>query len=357
MRREDLRVSAAAFFAYDPPSSFCFEPGRVRHPSRPRWCNCRWCAPPERHAREARSRRRACCRTRCRAHVRARVAACREAARQGPAPVGRARGTRRAGRKKAAARARAGAVAGASELAQEERGRYEVGQVLEQLVREVVRGQLAPPPAGWAPRPDLGPHWYDIGDSGEVTSLQEAWEGEGGQAQFDRGRWLLPSLPSEPGVCTCKCCTDDPALAESRPYVRECGSYGCSLLPGRETGPPGAWAKRRRPTCCRVFGGVKDVDWGSSTYRTSVSELREADRRMGQYAAGRREHGVSWDLADPEPEEDELGLPTTAGMLAPALTAEQQEEGRRWAAQDAHYDYEDEMFDDHGGDYGRGDDY
>ena len=44
-------------------------------------------------------------------------------------------------------------------------------------------------------------------------------------------------------------------------------------------------------------------------------------------------------------------------MLAPALTAEQQEEGRRWAAQDAHYDYEDEMFDDHGGDYGRGDDY
>ena len=56
-------------------------------------------------------------------------------------------------------------------------------------------------------------------------------------------------------------------------------------------------------------------------------------------------------------EEDELGLPTTAGMLAPALTAEQQEGGRRWAAQDAHYDYEDEMFDDHGGDYGRGDDY
>ena len=43
--------------------------------------------------------------------------------------------------------------------------------------------------------------------------------------------------------------------------------------------------------------------------------------------AGRREHGVSWDLPDPEPEEDELGLPTTAGMLAPALTAEQQEEG------------------------------
>ena len=34
MRLEDLRVSAAAFFAYDPPSSFCFEPGRVRHPSR-----------------------------------------------------------------------------------------------------------------------------------------------------------------------------------------------------------------------------------------------------------------------------------------------------------------------------------
>ena len=147
MRREDLRVSAAEFFAYDPPSSFCFEPGRVRHPSRPRWCNCRWCAPPERHALEARSRRRACCRTRCRAHVRARVAACREAARQGPAPVGRARGTRRAGRKEAAARARA--------------------------------------------------------------SLHRS-----------RGHWLLPSLPREPGVCTCKCCTDDPALAESRPYVR-----------------------------------------------------------------------------------------------------------------------------------------
>jgi len=72
---------------------------------------------------------------------------------------------------------------------------------------------------------------------------------------------------------------------------------------------------------------VKDADWGFSTYRTSVSELREADRRMGQNAAGRREHGVSWDLADLEPEEDELGLPTTAGMLAPALTAEQQEEG------------------------------
>jgi hypothetical protein len=56
------------------------------------------------------------------------------------------------------------------------------------------------------------------------------------------------------------------------------------------------------PTCCRVFGGVKGADWGSGTYRTSVSELREADRRMGQYAAGRREHGVSWDLADPEPD-------------------------------------------------------
>jgi len=102
---------------------------------------------------------------------------------------------------------------------------------------------------------------------------------------------------------------------------------------------------------------VKDADWGFSTYRTSVSELREADRRMGQYAAGRREHGVSWDLADPEPEEDELGLPTTAGMLAPALTAEQQEAGRLWAAQDENDDYEDAMFDDHGGDYGRGDDY
>jgi hypothetical protein len=62
---------------------------------------------------------------------------------------------------------------------------------------------------------------------------------------------------------------------------------------------------------------VKGADWGSGTYRTSVSELREADRRMGQYAAGRREHGVSWDLADPEPEEDELGLPTTAGEEAP----------------------------------------
>ena len=66
---------------------------------------------------------------------------------------------------------------------------------------------------------------------------------------------------------------------------------------------------------------------------------------------------MSWDLPDPEPEEDELGLPTTAGMLAPALTAEQQEEGRLWAAQDENDDYEDAMFDDHGGDYGRGDDY
>eukprot|EP01046_Picozoa_sp_COSAG06_P057492 COSAG06_NODE_11227_length_1541_cov_42.169903_2_plen_198_part_00 len=82
---------------------------------------------------------------RCHAHVRARVAACREAARQGPAPVGRARGTRRAGRKKATAWARVGAVVGASELAQEERGRYEVGQVLEQP-----RDQPGPP-AGFAP--------------------------------------------------------------------------------------------------------------------------------------------------------------------------------------------------------------
>jgi hypothetical protein len=47
----------------------------------------------------------------------------------------------------------------------------------------------------------------------------------------------------------------------------------------------------------------------------------------------------------------------TAGMLAPALTAEQQEEGRLWAAQDEADDYEDAMFDDHGGDYGRGGDY
>ena len=39
-------------------------------------------------------------------------------------------------------------------------------------------------------------------------------------------------------------------------------------------------------------------------------------------------------------EEDELGLPTTASMLAPALTAEQQEEGRRFLKQDEHYDYE-----------------
>jgi hypothetical protein len=71
----------------------------------------------------------------------------------------------------------------------------------------------------------------------------------------------------------------------------------------------------------------------------------------------RSESCQSWDLADPEPEEDELGLPTTAGMLAPALAAEQQEEGRRWAAQDERDDYEDTMFDNHGGDYGRGDDY
>ena len=53
-------------------------------------------------------------------------------------------------------------------------------------------------------------------------------------------------------------------------------------------------------------------------------------------------HGVS-------SSQDELGLPTTAGMLAPALTAGQQEEGRLWAAQDENDDYEDAMFDDHGG--------
>ena len=79
---------------------------------------------------------------------------------------------------------------------------------------------------------------------------------------------------------------------------------------------------------CKVLSGCqllvstlyKDADWGFSTYRTSVSELREADRRMGQNAAGRREHGVSWDLADLEPEEDELGLPTTAGLLYPGVS-------------------------------------
>ena len=33
-----------------------------------------------------------------------------------------------------------------------------------------------------------------------------------------------------------------------------------------------------RKTCCRVFDGEPGVDWGYSTYRHPVAELRAADR-------------------------------------------------------------------------------
>ena len=51
------------------------------------------------------------------------------------------------------------------------------------------------------------------------------------------------------------------------------------MLPGRETGTSEAWARRPRKTCCRVFDGVPQVDWGYSTYRRPVAELRADDRR------------------------------------------------------------------------------
>ena len=151
-----------------------------------------------------------------------------------PEPA-RKKGRRRGGRRKSHA---------AGHQQSDARQRYEVGLVIEAMVREVELAAARDPPR---------PPWLVAIFGPEIIETLI-------DAQFDlflQEAWLLPSLPSQPGpgICACRCCTELPA---GTPVWR-----GCSMkFSARDTiklrkKRAGVWG------CCRVYeGGGKGIYGG-----------------------------------------------------------------------------------------------
>ena len=168
-----------------------------------------------------------------------------------PEPA-RKKGRRRGGRRKAHA---------AGYQQSDARQRYEVGLVIEAMVREVELAAARDPPR---------PPWLVARIGPEIIETLI-------DAQFDlflQASWLLPSLPSQPGpgICACRCCTELPA---GTPVW-----MGCSMkFSARDTSKlrkkrAGVWG------CCRVYeGGGKGIYGGGyQDFRHRVGDIEKQEK-------------------------------------------------------------------------------